>query len=167
MFCNATTKEAVGSSRFKVYIYIPELSRPYFYSKEDHKNTIFNPESNIETTILSKIPNAFKTQSYPATKSLFYTAPFFFKLRTPSIASANYLQFKGFQTPNYEDSILSMVNFNDDTNSFIVEFSPGLIIPFKDALCLNKTLEFILVDANKRQILIEDNCHLYFSITIL
>lgn len=167
MFWDSATKEPPGYSRFKIYIYIPELSRPYFYSKEDHKNLIVNPEANIETTILSKIPNALKTQSYPATKSLFYTAPYFFKLKTPSVANANYLQFKGFQRPNFTDCILAMVTFNDESNNFVAEFSPGITLPFKDTLFLNKTLEFILVDAKKQQVLIEDNSYLYFSISIL
>lgn len=157
-----TTNSETSSVRFKIYVYIPEMSRPYFYSKNELKTI----SAFFETSLISNLAHGFRTRGFPATKSMFYKPPYFLKLINPVLRSSNCLMFNGFLQANSEETILAMLTYNDDTNNFVAEFSPEINIPFQKYLLLNKTLEFIITDSNRTQLLIEDNSQLYFAIIV-
>jgi hypothetical protein len=149
-------------------LFIPELSKLYFDTKNEW-DIMLPPNSDnvlIKTDILSNVSHGFKCQGVQASKSLFYTSPFFFKLNTPTVLPANYLVFNGFYKANVSKCILSMVKADEDNNTFISEFSPTIVLPFLKSLVLDKVLEFILVDSNDQQVTIENNSQLFISINI-
>jgi len=158
---NNTPRE---SKRFTVFVFIPETTRPYFFPKSEYK--YFTSITNIKLDIISNIPNGFKSKCFPASKSLFYTAPFFFKLKTPLPLQANYLVFKDTFSTNHEDTILAMVNYNPETDTFVADFAPQILLLVSNSFYLNKYLEFILVDSNNEQLLVEDNSQLFFTLSI-
>ncbi len=110
--------------------------------------------------------HGFKSKCFPASKSLFYTSPFFFKLKTPLPTTSNYLIYKDGFNPNVEDSILAMVTYNVENDNLVSEFSPQLTFNFNKNRILNTALEFILVDANNQQLQVEDNSYLFFSLIV-
>jgi hypothetical protein len=102
----------------------------------------------------------------PTTKSLYYTSPFFFVFKDHSTVEPNSLLFNSFLKPNSENRILAMTTYNDKNNSLEPIFSPNIILHFSNALALTKTLEFALIDSQKKPVLIEDFSQLYIVITI-
>ncbi len=165
LFWDSTNKRPTNSERFRVFLYIPEKTRPYFFSKSEWLN-FQTPSNYVILDIISHIPHGFKTKCFPATKSLFYTSPFFFKLKTPLITASNYLLYKDTYKPNFKDCILAMVTYSVENDNLIAEFSPQLTFHYKKNWPLSPMLEFILVDANNQQLKIEDNSYLFFSLTV-
>ena len=164
VFWDTVAKTQAESDRYDVFVNIPELSKPYFYSSADNPER--PDEMYIDTTLLSTLPKGFKTKSYPATKSLFYTPPYFIKLKNPNVTTSNYLLYKSFLKPNFEDCILAMVSYHEDINGFVAEYAPDIVIELKQLKHLNKNLEFVFIDSNKEQLAVEDDSQLFFSLTI-
>jgi len=165
VFWSPEKKTIAKSERFKIFLFVPEASKPYFFSKSDLKS-IQTLNVNIETDLISNLPHGFRTKCLPASKSLFYTSPFFLKFRTPLITSSNYLVYKSSYKPNSEECILSMVTYNNESDTLLSEFSPQVSFPFKHHLKLNNVLEFILIDSNNQQLLVEDGSFLFFILTV-
>jgi len=165
MFFDRARNYPTESERIAVYLFIPEATRPYFFSKSEYKN--FAVDKNIAISLISNIPYGFKSKCFPASKSLFYTAPFFIKLKTPLKTMSNYLLFKDAFKPNFEDSILAMISYNEDSDSFVAEFSPQLKFTISQNFNFTNSLEFYLVDANNQHMQVEDNSQLFFTLTVL
>jgi hypothetical protein len=165
-FYEKLKKIIVDSYRFYIYVYIPKQCRSYFYPASEW-NTLFSSQSNyIETSLLSRVPHGFRTMSFPSTKSLFYSPPFFFMFNRKSQTSidTNYMSFNSFYKPNLEDSILAMCTYNEDLDMFETHFTPNISIPSNSLILDN--FEFILQDSNRKQIKISDNSQLYITITV-
>lgn len=166
-FYDKQRKVKVDSFRFKVYIYIPKLTRPYFYPSAEWKLLFSNKANiNLDTSIISKVPHGFKTKSFPSSNSLFYTAPFFFIFKSSHALASNYLAFKNFLKPNSEDSVLSMVYFDENKNKFESSFSPEITIPYSTSYPLNTVLEFTVYDSTKKQVMLLDYSQLYIIISV-
>jgi hypothetical protein len=165
-FFDNIKKSVVDSVRFKIFVYIPKLSKPYFFSLADWKQVSPHSESVLETSLISNIPHGFRTKSFPTSNPLYYKPPYFFVFRNSSSTPSNYFLFNSFLKTNIEDSILAMVNFNEDKNVLAPYYSPGITLPFLNALSLNRTLEFILVDSEKKQIAVNDFSQLYVTIEL-
>jgi hypothetical protein len=163
-FTDLVTKQILNSYRLNILLFIPEICKPYFETSENWSK--FGNEVLIKTDLISKIPTGFKTQSVPATKSLYYTAPFFIKLNQSCNVVSNYLEFKGFFKPNVDKCILAMVSYNEFEEMFVADFSLTTKLSCAQTLSLNKNLEFILIDSNNKQVSIEDKSQLFISITI-
>ena len=166
-FYDKQRKNRVDSFRFNVYLYIPKLTRPYFYPLSEWK-LLYNNKTNInlETSLISKVPHGFKTKSFPSSNSLFYTAPFFFIFKSTHALASNYLAFKSFFKPNAEDRVLSMVYFDENKNNFEIIFSPGITLPYTKAFPLNNVLEFTVYDSTKKQVMLLDYSQLYIIISV-
>jgi hypothetical protein len=164
-FFNVVTKQIFNTYRFDVYLYIPEICRPYFGTSEVWSK--LGHESLVKTGVLSNVPSGFRARSVPATKSLYYTAPFFFKLNQSCNAISNYLEFKGFFKANVDKCILAMVSYNEFEEMFVTDFSPTIKLSFLQTLTLNKNLEFILIDSNNKQVDIENKSQLFLSLKIV
>ena len=169
-FNDTILKDTVNSYRFNISLFITPSNRLYFGTNSDWNlmlpGNTGNNNTVIKTDIISNVPHGFKYESIPATKSLLYTAPFLFKLKTHTKLPSNYLVFNGFFKYNLDQCILAMVRYDDFTYAFVSEFSPTIVIPFSNTLSLNNSLEFILVDSNDKQVAIENNSQLFLSITI-
>jgi hypothetical protein len=146
-----TKKNLIDSYRFKVYIFIPKVTKPYFYSLNQWKEICPISECTLLTDVISNVSHGFKTTSYPSTKSVFYKLPYFLVFKSPTSISNNYLIFNNFLKPNFETRILAMLIFDEEKNLLVPYFSPGITLPFLKTLSLSKTLEFILVDSNKKK----------------
>ena len=155
-----------NSYRFKIYLYIPKKTKPYFYPLSEWKKFCPISECAVLTENISHVNHGFKTTSYPSTKSVYYTYPYFLVFKSPTSISNNYLIFNDFLKPNFETRILAMLVYDEEKNLFLPYFSPGITLPFLKTISLSKTLEFILVDANKKQILLEDYSQLFISLTL-
>ena len=154
--------------RFRIYANIPKLTKPYFYPLSEWK--IISPvysNVSIETDLLSRVPHGFRTKSYPSSKSIYYTSPYFFICKTPLIVESNALLFNNFLKPNSEQSILAMTTYDEEANTLKSFFSPTVIIPFLNTFSLPKTLEFTLMDANKYKIDLDNSSQLYILLTLL
>lgn len=156
----------VLSNRFIIYVYIPKITKPYFYSLQDWKNIASNSETLLTVGQISNVEHGFRTKSFPTSKSLFYTSPYFFVVRTPSNISSNCLLFNSFLNTNSEDKILAAVEYIEEQNEFKIFFQPEISFPFLNSLSLNKTLEFVLTDSNKKQVALFDYSQLFVLIKI-
>jgi hypothetical protein len=163
-FTDTTKKILIDSDRFQIFLFIPETTKYYFLPSSQWKNLCSTSECSILTDLISNIVHGFKTVSFPSTKSVRYKLPYFIIFNSPSAMSNNYLVFKDFLKPNFEDKILAMIKFDEEKNGLVPYFTPLISFPFLKTLTLNKTLEFILVDSNKKQILISDHSQLFISI---
>lgn len=165
MFWDKSQKVVPETERFRVYVFIPPSSKPYFYSSTQIDENVDNI-MYLDVKLFSNVTNGFKTRSFPATKSLFYKAPYFIKLKNLQSVE-NYLLFDDFIRTNVKDSILAMVNYHSDIDGFVAEFAPELILPYKNSLPLCKNIEIIIVDSNNNPVFVEDYSQLFFAITIL
>jgi hypothetical protein len=165
MFWDHPEKNIIESDRFDIYLYIPDNTKYYFLPLNEWENLCLSNECSILTEIISKIPHGFRTISFPTTKSICYKLPYFIIFNSPSSMSNNYLIFKNFLKPNFEDKILAMVQYDEEKDCLIPYFTPTITLPFLKTLTLNKTLEFKLIDSNKKQIMIKDFSQLFISLT--
>jgi hypothetical protein len=163
-FYDVLIKQIMNSYRFDILVYIPEICKPYFDTAENWMKV--GRLNLVKTDLISNVPTGLRTQSIPATKSLYYTAPFFLKLNQSCNVISNYLEFKGFFKPNVDKCILAMISYNEFEETFVADFLPTIRLSFLQTLSLNKNLEFILIDSNNKQVTIEDKSQLFISITI-
>lgn len=125
-----------------------------------------DPDSYILVNLISRIPNGFKTNSFPSSKSAFYSDPFLIFFNVPTTVKSNYLEFNNYFQPNSEHSILALLNFDEEKNRFTADFSPGIILSSGDFLLLHNILEFRIVDVKKHPVLLEDDCQLFINLII-
>jgi hypothetical protein len=164
IFIHSSKKDLFSSHRFKIYIYIPEATKPYFLPLSEWDNFCETSDCLVLTDVISNIQHGFRTQCFPSTKSVYYNAPYFIIFKSPSIPK-NYLTFKDFLKPNFDDTILAMIKYDEEKEGFLSYFTPTITLLFLKTLTLNKTLEFIIVDSDKKQILIDDFSQLFISIS--
>jgi hypothetical protein len=157
-------KEIADSFRFKIYLFIPENTRQYFYPLSEWRTICKTTDCVVRTDVISNIHHGFRTTSFPSTKSVYYNSPYFIIFRSSSM-SKNYLVFKDFLKPNFNDNILAMIQYDEEKDNFVPYFTPTIILPFLKTLTLNKTLEFIIIDSNKSQVQLDDLSQLFISIT--
>lgn len=160
-----SNNKPVTNNRFKVYIHIPEITKPYFLplsDVEEYKKINLN---NFETSIISNIKHGFKTKSLIASKSLFYVPPYFIKLTAPNINYDNYLGYQNFYKSNIKNTILAMV-ITDEFDNLQTIYAPELLIPYSASLNLDAFLQFIIVDSNGTLLQVEDGSQLFFSATL-
>lgn len=171
VFFHLNTKdrqEIVDQTRFTVFIYVPKLTKPFFFPYSHWKYlTGTSSNSFVECSLISNIPNAFPSKSYPSAKSLFYASPFFFYFKTSDNVKANYLSFNNFFKPNTENRILAMVDFNENSNNFEPVYFPEIILPYTKTPSLNNLLEFSLFDAKQKQITVLDYSQIFVVISVL
>jgi hypothetical protein len=163
-FIEQSKKEVYDPYRFKIYVYIPEATKQYFYPLSIWENICETSDCLVLTDVISNIQHGFRTTSFPSTKSVYYNSPYFIIFKSPSIPK-NYLTFKDFLKPNFDDTILAMIKYDEEKEGFVSYFTPTITLPFLKTLTLNKTLEFIIVDSDKKQIVIDDFSQLFISIT--
>lgn len=166
IFYDTLTKAPSISYRYDIFVFIPEKTKPYFLSKYDWENLTSNDSKNVRTDLISLINHGFRTSPVPATRSIFYKSPFFIKLKTPLITQPNYLIYKGEHKNNYEDMVLAMITYNEESATFHTEFSPEISFSFLKSLSLTNVLEFTMYDANNNQVSLEDNSQLYIMFSI-
>lgn len=166
-FYDLKTQAPSESYRYKIFVFVPEQTKPYFLSKQEWNSLLNNDNvGSISTDLISSVTHGFRTIPAPATKSCFYSPPFFVKLKTPLITSNNYMVYQKQFKPNLECTILAMLVHDYDSDTLTVQFAPTVKLPFVNAL-VNNTLEFVLLDSTMQQISIEDGCQLFFSISIV
>jgi hypothetical protein len=115
---------------------------------------------------LTNILHACPTTGYLYSSSPYYKAPFFIILKTPHNLKSNFLSFEEFYLPNMEESVLCMLQFNDDIDRFTAVFSPNLILHLNNTELFHTMLEFWIVDSSKNKVQVADLSQLYLSINI-
>jgi len=166
-FWNKTSKEICNSKRFKIYIFIPKLTKAFFFPLTYWK-ALFGRQLNIWflTDLISKIKHGFLTKPYPATCSLFYLSPYFFQLKTHYSVPSNYLNFKDFYQSNTEQSVLAMVDFNEEKNILEAVFSPVLNLP-NSFFLTNNVLEIRFFDSQNTLIAVNDYSQIFVVLKII
>lgn len=166
-FYNLSKRQVMKSDRFNVLLKIPDNSKPFFKGVP-FWDTTFGPEwpEWVLAQKLSQFSNGTLTHNSPGTKSHLYTPPFSISFRSQGI-EGNFLSFNRFNSPNLEDSILTMLLYDNATNTFLPFFDPYLIIPYQDHITLTQDLEFKILDSNKRHVHISDNSQLFFVLTLM
>lgn len=163
-FYDNFTKSSSSTYRFDIYLYIPDITKLYFKTPDEWE--ILGNETLYKSELFSNVLHGFNSNGVSVSKSLYYTSPYFIKLNQPTKTISNYLEFKGFFKLNVNKCILSMITYNEFEQTFTVNFLPKITLSFLQTLTLNKTLEFILVDSDDKQITLEDNNQLFISLTI-
>jgi hypothetical protein len=163
MFIQSQKKDIFSSIRFKIYVYISESTKQFFFPLNEWQSICETSDCYVLTDLISNIQHGFRTMCFPSTKSVYYKPPYFIIFKSPSIPK-NYLTFKDFLKPNFDDTILAMIQYDEEKEKFVPYFTPTITLPFLKTLTLSKTLEFIIVDSNKKQVVINDFSQLFISI---
>jgi len=165
-FWNKSKKVISDSSRFIIYVYVPKDTKPYFFPLSLWKLYFGRQYSQfLKTDYISKIPHGFLSRPFPTSKSLYYESPFFLKVKMPYSVTTNYLNFKNFYVSNEKDTVLGMVDYNEDTSTFQPIFKPTITIP-TSFLTTNNILEIRVYDTNENQILVSDYSQLFIILSI-
>jgi hypothetical protein len=163
-FYNNSAKNRFASSRFGVGLSVPDKSKIYF------KPLSFWEDMKDETWIISEylgdVKHGVQTNSAPGTKAKLYSSPYFLVFKIQGVAS-NYLSFIDFKKPNAENTILSMLQYDDEKNALIDEYTPELILPYNSDLPLNEVLEFTLFDATNTLVQVADQSKIFIILTLL
>jgi hypothetical protein len=166
-FYNASKRQPMKTERFTVYLKIPDTTKLYFKSANFWDTTFnYNWPEWVHAQKISQFPNGTTSHNLLGSKSHLYTPPFFISFRSQGI-EGNYFSFNRFNAPNLEDSILTMLTYDEGTNVLQPIFDPYLIIPYKDEITLTQDLEFKILDSNKRHVAISDNSQLFFILTLM
>jgi hypothetical protein len=167
-FWSKLKKSPVDSYRFQIFELIPKNSRPYFLSKSEWpKYSDADGDVFVEVSLLSNTPHGFKTKPFPSAKSIFYKAPFFLVFKASHSVDSNYLLFTSFNKPNVENCILAMLDYNENEDTFVSQFSPGIILPYLKSLSLSNKLEFNLFDTEEKQVQISDKSQIFILLHLL
>ena len=75
--------------------------------------------------------------------------------------------FTDFLKPNTKTNILSLLKYDDETETLVSDFASGVVIPFNDALSLNNTLEFTLYDSKYQLVTVNDGSQLFLKLSLL
>jgi hypothetical protein len=155
-----------GKERFHIQLYIPDKTKLYFKPPSwwASKN---NVSGWFLSSVLTDQKDSFDCNNSLGTKSVMFQPPFFLVFKTSSDTSSNYLSFNNMLTTNSENTILAMLVYNEERESFQAEFSPGITLPYFRCLSLNNTLEFKLFDSKNTLIPVSDKSQLFISLTIL
>jgi hypothetical protein len=162
-FDNSAKKCRFTSGRFNVVLNIPESTKLYFEPLEFWKNM---PEKWFTSDFLGDVTHGIQTNNAPGTKTVLFTPPYFFVIKIQAVTS-NYFSFTGFQKPNSEDTILCMMQYDEERNSLIAEHSPEFLLPYNKELPLSEMLEFTLYDSKKQLVQVADESQLFIVLTLL
>lgn len=164
-FLDNIAKSPFRSQRFKVGLYIPEITKLYF-NPEMTYNTIAPDFNFFESHYLSNVLHGTPTNTAPGTRTKIYDPPFFLVFKIPG-ASSNYLSFTDYKKPNSESSILAMLRYDDEKLMLKNEYSTEMILPYNHDLCLSEVLEFTLYDSKNRIVRVSDASQLFILLTLL
>lgn len=159
----------IETFRFLIYIFVPDSVKQYFFPLSIWKS--FLPEGEPTKPLLieniSRFSNGFRTLGFQSSRSMFYSEPYFFFIKSPTNIDCNSLRFNNFVSPNIQESILCMLTFNDEIDAFSPVFTPTITLPYQDIFSLPQTLEFTFCDENKSEVKCQDNSQLFVSLKIL
>lgn len=143
---------------------IPESTKIYFQPTEFWND--LKQGQWFLSDFLGHVTHGIQTNNAPGTKTVLFTPPYFLVFKIQGVAS-NYLSFTDFQKPNSESTILSMLQYDEEKDSLIDEYSPELLLPYNKDLTLDEVLEFTLFDSNKTIIQVADKSQLFIVLTLL
>jgi len=160
--------QPIQDFRFTIYQHIPDVTKKYFFPEAEWKTSLsaYNIMPYIPVRVLSLQENALYTKPYPYTESPMYQSPFFILFKSDKMCLPNYLGFVDFLKSNAKTCILSMLNYNTDSDMFYPKFSVGINLPESSSLVLSSVLEFVLVDSHQKIVAIEDKSQLFISIKV-
>jgi len=165
-FFNLSKKQVHKADRFTVLLQIPNKTKPYFKSPAFWDATFGQewPEW-VPAQQISQIPNGTLASNHES-KSHLYIPPFSVSFRSQGI-EGNILSFNRFNSPNLEETILTMLIYDSATNTLLPFFDPYLTIPYKTHITLAQDLEFTILDSSRKLVHISDNSQLFFILTLL
>lgn len=158
------------SDRFQIFIYMSDKVK-YFFQPPNYWDNLpyrkiidqyFGYLTDDITTTIHGIPY----NAYAYTSSPFYTAPYFILLKTNHAIEKNFLQFESFFNPNLEQSVLVLLNFDDETDKFVPKYTSGIVLPYSQTF-LDNNLEFTLVDSQQKQVEVNDLSQLFVSLSVI
>ena len=155
------------SDRFNVLLKLPNTTKLFFKSNAfwDANFGAQWPEWVLAQKISNLTHGTLSRNSSEAEYPL-YVPPFSISFRSQGIES-NYFSFNRFNSPNLEDSILAMLLWDKENNTFVPFFDPYLTIPYNNHMALTQDLEFKILDSNKRHVHISDDSQLFILITLM
>lgn len=165
-FWDKVKKIICESKRFSIYIYIPEETKTYFFPLSYWK-VVFGKNYNafLRTDLISKVNHGFLVSSFPNAKSLYYQSPFFISLKTQNFQSSNFLTFNNFFKTNEESTMLAMIDFNEDKNSFETIFAPEVVLP-NSFFNTNNVLEIKIFDSLNESVKILDYSQIFIILIV-
>lgn len=164
-FFDSRKNTTPNKNNFQIYIYTPRTSQSYFLPKSQWKKISPTNNLNLETELISKIPHGTRAKAFPSSKSIFYHSPFFIVFKNPGSMS-NFLTFNNFFHSNSPMCVLALVLYEEEQNNFIPYFAPGIKLSSLKSLCLDKTLEFILIDSHQQIVSVDPDSQLFIQISI-
>lgn len=164
------TKDIFESNRFKMYVKLPENSQQFFKSTSELEN--LKPKTLesgfIPAELLSGVITGLNTQGNLHSKSPYYTAPYLLVLRTQQQGiQSNYLAFNDFLKPQTIGNVLALLNYDDNTDRFVISHSYDICLPYQNVLSLPTVLEFYITDSNSKLVHFKDKSQLFVSLTII
>jgi hypothetical protein len=165
-FDNSAAKCRFLSTRFKVGLELPEITRLYFKPDSFWKNSEYPLELHIESYYLSNVLHGIQSNNTPGTKSVFYDPPYLLVYKTQG-ASSNYLSFTDYKKPNSESTILAILRYDDDKLMLKKECTTEILLPYQGNLCLNEILEFTLYDSKNKIVKVSDKSQLFILLSLL
>lgn len=166
-FYDKIKQEVSQSNRFLVAIQIPKSSRHYFLSFEDWNEQIGEQTDEnryLEITLFSNTVTGFPAENSLGTQSKVFEEPYYLYTLGLGKLTSNILFYKGDKETNVEKHCMSMLTFNDETDSFISHYSPVVNFPATSCHTLIHSLEFILCDSNNIRVEVTDDSSLFIKL---
>ena len=167
-FYNTSRNRVADTDRFIVKLRINDKAKLYFNTSYWWTNFAGGDvwPKWIRARVLSNVTHGFQTANAPGSKSLLFYPPYFVVFKASGV-SPNFLSFTDFQKPNAEESVLSMIVYDEEHNILIPQFSPELLLPYNDTTVLSNVLEFKLLDSKKNIVQVSDKSQLFILLTML
>jgi hypothetical protein len=171
IFCKQNgTKDIFNNSRFKIFVKLPENSKQFFKSQNELESLKSKTlESGfIPAEMLSGVLTGLNTQGNLHSKSPYYKAPYMLVFRTQQQGiQPNFLAFNDFLKPQTSGNVLALLNYDDNTDRFVISHSYDICLPYLKTLSLPAVLEFYITDSNAKQVQFKDMSQLFISLTII
>jgi hypothetical protein len=158
-FFDNSAKSPFLSTRFKVGLDLPEITRLYFKPDTFWQNSVYPSGFHIESYYISDVLHGIQSNNAPGTKTVLYDPPYLLVYKTQG-ATSNYLSFTDYKKPNSESTILAILRYDDDKLMLKKECATEI-------LCLNEVLEFTLHDSKNKLVQVSDKSQLFILLTIL
>ena len=165
-FFDNSAKSPFLSTRFKVGLDLPEITRLYFKPDTFWQNSVYPSGFHIESYYISDVLHGIQSNNAPGTKTILYDPPYILVYKTQG-ATSNYLSFTDYKKPNSESTILAVLRYDDDKLMLKKECATEILLPYQGNLCLNEVLEFTLHDSKNKLVQVSDKSQLFILLTIL
>lgn len=169
----SNNNQTESNSRFVILMKISEKTKKFFQPLSEWEPLILQHQNSdnlfsefIPVHTLSNYNNGFLARSFPYTESLPYKPPFFVIFKNKAAITANYLNFQDFLKPSSETSVLALLTYNENNDSFDIKHSLNIYIPFSNSMQFNSVLEFVIIDTHGKIVNVENDSQLFISLQV-